>query len=215
MKAKLTGNCYLCGASLGKVAMKNHFLKLHEDSNGGQECLLLKIEGAYNKGYWLYIDIPVDKTLSDVDAFLRRIWLECCGHMSMFCRSGYNDKIDSGSKLKKFPVGDKFFHYYDFGSTTETLITVMGNIMRKQQKDAVRLLARNTPPVSECKDCGKTAEFIYMEPDGNYIFPFYCGKCSRKHDELMMNPITNSPRMGECGYTGDRDIFTFDPASMS
>ena len=81
------GNCYLCGAELGKTAMKNHILKCHA-GEAGQECRLLKIEGAYDKGYWLYVDIPVDKTLNALDKFLRKIWLECCGHMSEFQGAG-------------------------------------------------------------------------------------------------------------------------------
>ncbi len=64
------GNCYLCGAELGKVAMKNHILKYHSGSSEEQECRLLKIEGAYDKDYWLYVDIPVDKGLSTLDRFL-------------------------------------------------------------------------------------------------------------------------------------------------
>ena len=81
------GNCYLCGAELGKTAMKNHILKCH-GGEAGQECRLLKIEGAYDKGYWLYVDIPVDKTLNALDKFLRKIWLECRGHMSEFQGAG-------------------------------------------------------------------------------------------------------------------------------
>ncbi len=43
------GSCYLCGAEMGKVAMKNHILKYHSGAGEGQECRLLKIEGAYDK----------------------------------------------------------------------------------------------------------------------------------------------------------------------
>ena len=43
------GNCYLCGADLGSVAMKNHIPKAHSQENGDKECALLKIEGAYDK----------------------------------------------------------------------------------------------------------------------------------------------------------------------
>lgn len=50
------GNCYLCGAELGKTAIKNHLLKKHGE--GEQECVLLKIEGTYEKNYWLYVDMP-------------------------------------------------------------------------------------------------------------------------------------------------------------
>ncbi|MDR1802869.1 MAG: hypothetical protein LBQ94_04625, partial [Treponema sp.] len=89
MNANSTGNCYLCGAKLIKSAMKNHIIKLHGEDKGGQECYLLKIEGSFLKGYWLYIDVPKERTLADVDRFLRKIWLECCGHMSAFFYPGY------------------------------------------------------------------------------------------------------------------------------
>ena len=72
------GNCYLCGKELGKAAMKNHLLKVHSEAEDGQDCLLLKAEGVYDKDYWLYFDIPVSSSLSTVDRFLRDIWLECC-----------------------------------------------------------------------------------------------------------------------------------------
>lgn len=85
--AATKGNCYLCGAELGKTAMKNHILKEHNGPEDGQECCLLKIEGADDKDYWLYVDIPVNRTLSALDTFLRKIWLECCGHMSGMRRS--------------------------------------------------------------------------------------------------------------------------------
>ena len=214
MAKDLTGNCYLCGVNLNKVAMKNHILKVHGEDKGGKDCCLLKIEGVYDKSYWLYVDIPLNKSLEDLDDFLRRIWLECCGHMSMFCRPRY-DEIDMSSKLKSFPQGDKFFHHYDFGTTTETLITFMGNIIRKDMKDIVRLLARNSPPVFKCKNCGELAEYIYQEHDEEYKLPFYCEECvkSGEYDGMLL-PITNSPRMGECGYGGELDIYTFDPASI-
>ena len=77
------GRCYLCGAELGKTAMKNHILKVHGAEEGGQECVLLKIEGA-DKNYWLYVDMPVTGSLTSLDSFLRKIWLECCGHLSEF-----------------------------------------------------------------------------------------------------------------------------------
>ncbi len=59
---EVKGNCYLCGNELGKTAMKNHILKEHSEESG-QECRLLKIEGAYDKNYWLYVDIPTKYSL--------------------------------------------------------------------------------------------------------------------------------------------------------
>lgn len=197
------GNCYLCGAELGKTAMKNHILKCH-GGEAGQECRLLKIEGAYDKDYWLYVDIPVDKTLNALDKFLRKIWLECCGHMSEF------QGVGKGTKVGKLRTGDQFLHLYDFGSTTYTLVTVIGTTWRPPQKEAVRLLSRNVPPRFPCRKCGAPAEYINIDLLWANEDPFYCKKCARKYtDEEMLLPVTNSPRMGVCGYCGELDTFAF------
>jgi len=221
MATNSTGNCYLCGASLGTTAMKNHLLKVHAgaDLSGdktGQECRLLKIEGAFDKQYWLFIDVPADKTLAAVDGFLRKIWLECCGHMSEFCVEPWQDKIGMTRKLGSFAAGEKFFHIYDFGTTTETLITVMGTTNRKPQKGPVRLLARNTPPVFECEECGKPAVYLCEKQVEPFDTPFYCADCGEKRedDNHFMHKVTNSPRMGECAYDGELDVFAFNPEAF-
>lgn len=208
------GNCFICGAELGKTAMKNHLIKAHGGEDGGQECCLLKIEGAYDKDYWLYIDIPMDKSLSDVDSFLRKIWLECCGHLSEFTGSGHG-KIGKSRKLNAFSVGDKLLHEYDFGTTTETLITIAGVITRNPQKQIVRLLARNIPPQFRCAECDGPAAYICTECIYDSDNPFYCVECGDKHEhDDMLLPVTNSPRMGQCGYDGELDTFTFVPKNV-
>lgn len=197
------GTCYICGTELGKTAMKNHILKTHS-SGTGQECRLLRLEGAYNKDYWLYVDIPVDKTLKALDAFLRKIWLECCGHLSEFQGAG------KSSRIGRFSEGDQFLHRYDMGDTTETLVTVMGTTWRPPQREAVRLLSRNMSPQFSCADCGAPAAYICTECQWDSGNPFYCERCARRHEhEDMLLPVTNSPRMGVCGYTGELDTFAF------
>ena len=73
------GNCYLCGATFAKNAMKSHILKNHTDLQGEQKCSLLKVESADNKNYWLFIDLPTTATLSKIDAFLRLICWNAAG----------------------------------------------------------------------------------------------------------------------------------------
>jgi len=209
------GNCYICGKELGKAAAKNHILKIHDGEDSSQECALLKIEGAYNKDYWMYVDIPLTATLSSLDQFLRDIWLECCGHMSEFSDRGHRE-IGKSRKLSAFQLGDQLLHEYDFGSTTETLITVVGQTRRKPQKSAVRLLIRNVPPQFQCAVCGAPATDICTECVYEIDNPFYCAACGEKHEhEDMLLPVTNSPRMGVCGYCGDSDIYTFDPKRIT
>ena len=211
MASSSRGNCYLCGGEFGKAQVKNHLIKVHDNPDGGQKCYLLKIEGAYNKDYWLYLDVPVTASLSSLDTFLRKIWLECCSHMSAFFGSG-RAEIGKSRKFSALSIGDKLTHEYDFGTTTESLITVMAETTRKTQKEAVRLLARNIPPVFSCCSCGKPATDICTECIYESDNPFLCDECAQNHEhEDMLLPVTNSPRMGECGYDGELDVFAFDP----
>ncbi|MCL1964378.1 MAG: hypothetical protein FWF69_04880 [Firmicutes bacterium] len=146
--------------------------------------------------------------LSSVGAFLRKIWLECCGHLSAFV--GLGGQISKTCKIGAFAVGDKFGHEYDFGSTTETTITVVALTKRAKQREAARQLAGNVPPQHQCAGCGKPAVFIRVECVYHPDNPFYCAKCAHAHEHKdMMLPVTNSPRMGECGYESQLDTFAF------
>jgi len=208
------GNCYLCGEELSKTAMKNHILKKHNNPQGEEKCYLLKVEGVENKNYWLFIDIEVTDTLFELDLFLRSIWLECCGHMSAFSISKY-EEIEMDLELSSFSVGQKLLHEYDFGTTTETIITIVGETRREMYDYSVRLLARNVPPEFSCSSCGKPATLICNECMYESENPFFCDDCGEEHEhEDMLLPVCNSPRMGECAYEGD-DIFDFDPEKFA
>jgi hypothetical protein len=203
--ATTNGNCYICRATVSKTAMKNHILKNHV-SEGNEECVLLKVEGAYAKSYWLYIDLPKTKTLTAVDKFLRDIWLECCGHMSEF-------SVGKSKKLERLNIGDKITYQYDFGTTTKLLITVVAETKRPAQKSAVRLLARNVPNEKQCGLCKKPATLMCIECLWEGEFPCLCESCAEKHENKHVEgclPITNSPRCGDCVYDGENDVYGFD-----
>jgi hypothetical protein len=185
--------------------MRNHILKEHV-GQGDEECYLLKIEGAYDRRYWLYVDMAKDKALSALDRFLREIWLECCGHMSEM-------SVGKKQKLNILDIGDKINHEYDMGSPTETLVTVVAETRRPKQKKAVRLLARNAPIAQTCADCGAPAELICQECRYDSENPHYCEKCAEPHACSMLLTITNSPRNGECGYDGELDTYEFNAAN--
>ena len=214
MASGTKGNCYICGKELGKTAMKNHVIKEHRQGDDEQKCYLLKIEGAYDKNYWILAEFPQGATLAVVDKFLREIWMECCGHMSQFSRSGY-EEVGKSSKLQSFSLGDKLLYEYDFGTTTEAVITIMGETTRKKQKKSARILARNVPPAFKCSVCGDPAGHICVECIWDSENPFLCEKCGdiHEHDDMLL-PVVNSPRMGECAYTGELDVYEFDAASI-
>src|SRR5680860_340212 len=92
MMSKFTsyGTCALCGKRTTKGAMTRHLQKClaeHEPENeGGKTGRLfqLRIEGAGSPVYWMDAEVKASSTLDALDDFLRRQWLECCGHLSSF-----------------------------------------------------------------------------------------------------------------------------------
>lgn len=205
--AKTEGICYLCGQTFTKTGMGAHLRKEICPEGDFQVCTLLKVEGQYDRNYWLYLDIPDTSALSTLDRFLRNIWLECCGHMSQFYRSDY-EVVGKTNRIGVLSKGRKLYYDYDFGSTTSLVITCMGKIARPAQRGAVRLLARNAAPVFPCEKCGHTADWVDVM---NYPQVFYCEECMKNREEGTYLPVTNSPRMGECGYCGKLDKYAYDP----
>lgn len=216
-KSTTNGNCYECGVELGKIQMRNHLLKEH-CTDGDEPCYLLVIEGRYKPNYWLILDIALDRKLSSLDSFLRRIWLECCDHLSEFkVISPKGKSADKTRSLRYFAVGDKLEHIYDFGTSTETRISIVAKTLRPKQKEAVRLLARNIKPSFECRECGKPATGLCQECGGFYKGMLFCDECYSKHpccNEFSATPITNSPRCGQCGYAGELDTYEFNSKTV-
>ena len=100
--------------------------------------------------------------------------------------------------------GMKFYHEYDFGSTTHLALKVVSREQKQFKGRSVTILARNESPEIPCVSCGKPAtqvcaECIYSEAG------WLCEACAAEHEcgEEMLLPVVNSPRVGVCGYTGD------------
>src|SRR5437763_8152660 len=77
-KAKMTQHLKYCKQRAADIAAGA------ESSTKSQKTKLLHIlvEGRYNPQYWMHLEMPASDVLSDLDSFLRDIWLECCGHLS-------------------------------------------------------------------------------------------------------------------------------------
>jgi hypothetical protein len=179
----------------------------------------LLVSGAYATDYWIHLDMPAKATLQELDQFLRDTWLECCGHLSRFSIDGVGyasypmeefDEKGMGSRLEKvLEPGMEFEHEYDYGSTTELTLKVVGVREGPFKGNAVQVMARNEMPVWQCQVCGKNVateicvECIYNDEG------LLCDKCAKKHKcgEEMLLPVVNSPRVGVCGYTGDEPAY--------
>ena len=201
----------------------------------------LMLYGTYNKDYWLIIQIKENATLECLDQFIRDIWVECCGHLSAFDIEGVryeqipdNDFLwgkpaeDMSHKLKEvLEVGMEIGYEYDFGSTTELTIKVVDFYKAPEQKENVTILSRNNPTQFTCSVCGKNPA-VWIDPIKMYNEdPFWCEECLEKYENGELDeeieveesgyllPVTNSPRMGVCGYEGS-DFYPnqFEPDDM-
>ena len=202
------GNCFICGKTVAKSAIKNHIQKYH--NSGGQYCALFKAEGADDKNYWLYFSLALTATLREADIFLRGIWCECCDHLSEFNYEGKT--LSKSRKIYTIPVGSEFTYEYDFGSTTEITLSLVEKVSRQKQKAPLQLIARNEPPPNGlCEKCGAPATRHELS-----IGTRLCDSCKvgngdedEYEDDFDSLPIVNSPRSGVCGYDGDSDRWTF------
>lgn len=151
----------------------------------------------------------------DIDAFLRDIWLECCGHMSAFAVDGQGYASSNAGELgmksmhttklaKVLYPGQKLTYEYDFGTTTALQLTVVSEHLRNSKKKNIDVQARNDPPTLLCEKCGKPAKKVCSICIMELETGCYCAKCARGHEcgEEMFLPIVNSPRLGMCAYEG-------------
>jgi predicted RNA-binding Zn-ribbon protein involved in translation (DUF1610 family) len=189
-----------------------------ETSSSGQsarksDVFHLVVEGRYAPECWMHLEVPADATLEVLDRFLRDIWLECCGHMSMFSiqdqrysvapMADFDDKSMNIRLDAVLSPGIKFCHEYDFGSTTHLTLKVVSQEQKQIKSRDIVILARNEASSYPCMSCGKTAAHVCTEcmwaGDG-----CLCDKCVAGHKcgEEMLLPLVNSPRAGVCGYTG-------------
>jgi hypothetical protein len=189
----------------------------------------LKIAPPGTRAHWLYVEARADAKLEALDRFLRDIWLECCGHLSVF-RAGDTEYYSAGYEIGAFalpgwmgsrarPIERRMHvrlgealacasaplqYEYDFGSTTMLAIQVVGERRGRIGRQGVRLLARNAPPEVACAECGQPAALIgaFCDDDRGFVCEAHRAShaCSQDHEAFL--PVVNSPRMGVCAYAG-------------
>lgn len=213
------GTCSLCGSSCSYQSMSRH-IKRHLESSGVEPsrtegCFVIKVSDEDGL-FWMFLEIAGYRKLSDLDKFLRKEWLECCGHLSSF----YIDELEycsnrhaygalpMGRRLDK-TIGEavKFQYTYDFGCATSLRLAVVAAgvpaFARKQRK--VTVLARHDDVTFNCSVCGLKANHICGDC-GLWNGGALCYKCVRKHKCGMEPMLTTaqSPRAGMCAYNGKK-----------
>jgi hypothetical protein len=214
------GTCNLCGKSFSRSVLTQHLKRCGLPSTRrsaapipaklGHGSFHLFVDAAGAQEYFLHLAVAAANSLLSVDRFLRKTWLECCGHMSAFTieRTHYccepPDDLDAlGMDLELHQAlrpGMLFTYEYDFGSTTELRLKVVGFWERGTKSDEIELLARNDAPTVVCSRCGRQpATKICTDCQG-----WFCIDCALEHGcgEESLLPVVNSPRAGVCGYCG-------------
>ena len=175
----------------------------HDEIGKPQPLLVLRFGPVGAPRYWLIIEAKAGAQLGHVDALLRQLWLECCGHRSVF-RLGRREAAMTTPMATAFArTGSKVEYEYDFGSTTALTGELVGTRLGSSGRVSVRLLARNEPLVWPCGECEAPATVVcpYCIDSDDGLFSMHMPMCTNTDEEIYL-PVVDSSRMGVCGYTG-------------
>ena len=215
-KPQSRGTCQYCSEETTKSGMTKHLAKCEkrfktiESAKQPAETIWhLRVQGAYSKAFWLDLEMRGSAPLEKLDHYLRAIWLECCGHLSEFTIGGWGGTtIGKARKATSvFATGVVLRHLYDFGTTSETDIQVVGfRTGHPLSKHPIYLMARNSSPEALCEECGQPASWLCIEClNEDDKTGFLCDEHVEGHPhENYGEPmrLVNSPRTGMCGYDG-------------
>lgn len=211
------GKCFFCEREYSKSVISRHLnTHLHEKikDNKPGKSFHIKVETDARYGsspYFLSLWINGNTFMEDIDSFLRKIWLECCSHMSAFSYpnrnaghaltkalslmekgdpkafqqliSGFHGEIDMNKKAKDiFHKGDSLKYEYDFGTTTHLQLTVVEEFPVKADESIV-LLSRNEPLRIMCDICHEkpAAQLCSLCYHSGEEAAFFCDACAKKH----------------------------------
>ena len=225
------GGCTICGQVMTLRKMRGHLLGHFGEMAGkrpppGGACLV-RITGYSPIRHWLYVRIGPRATLRMLDALLRDVWVDCCGHLSSFSTDDvsyesspsmdgfdYDDRetatMDVGAARVISEYGSLRYEY-DYGTTTELFVQMVCMCPASGiGKGEVELLARNVDIPHDCTECGGkgTAACLCVNCTWEERDTVMCAACAKEHrhgrgrdsEKVYLLSVTNSPRMGMCAY---------------
>jgi len=213
------GTCSYCGEEIAKSGVTKYLsacpkrqaiIEKAEEKKAASESLYhLRVQDMWRSEFWLDLEMSGSRTLEDLDAYLRAIWLECCGHLSQFSVGGWRGKeIPKNRRIGEiFQREVELTHIYDFGTSSETLIKSAGTREGKPTTShPIALMARNLLPEARCIECQQPAAWLCMEClTEEDTWGTLCDKHAPTHAHENYGepiPLVNSPRLGMCGYDG-------------
>ena len=207
---KSEGRCLYCETLFSQSEIGKHLAKhlgeMEKLSAGKPHSNYCHVEVEVEEMF-LHLLVKGDAPMKTIDGFLRDIWLECCGHLSGFGHKNF--KIKMKDRVEDvFQSKIKLYHDYDYGTTTRVFLNAKKHY-QLNLKDKIILLSRNEPLKFTCSLCKKKPAINICSVCCYEGPAFYCAACSVKHaekcddfEDYAKMPVVNSPRMGECAYTG-------------
>lgn len=216
------GKCRTCGELVAQAGAAGHMAGHWGGSGGGAYALL--IESRERHEFWMLARAARGAFLSDIDARLRRSWLDChFDHVSMMVVDGID--FNGGVVIGEHDPGDMYLrmedhtveevlgsgsvgdYTYDLMPHRSTYLDVraVSECPATGMDRPVEVAVRNERIEHDCEECGARGggRRICIECSSLARDRFMCSACARghRHDgDLRFLPARNSPRMGRCMY---------------
>ena len=149
----------MCGLRATTTKMMAHVqtcVAAHDKIGQPQPLVVLRFAAVGDPRYWLVIEAEANAQLRHVDALLRQLWLECCGHLSAFEIGGVRYAVDAGMyddwdmgeksmrvRLEKvLSPGQTCSYEYDYDTMTELKLRVISEYEVETKGKAIQDCSR-------------------------------------------------------------------------
>lgn len=205
------GKCLYCEEMIDSFEIKKHIEKhlkgIEKEAKNIPTENYCHVE-VVSENYFLELLVKGESKMKLIDSFLKKIWLDCCGHLSGFSHRHY--KVSKSDLVEDvFQPRVKIGYQYDYGSTTYVELKAGKRYTLPIQKKDIVLLSRNEPLPLSCDICHYKIAASLCSCCLRQDESLFCSSCKEKHGEHCSDyldwsemPIVNSPRMGVCGYEG-------------
>ena len=201
-------NCNFCSKKFGIKAIEGHLstcIPNFVNEKSGYLIEFISIGGVINKSYQMFAIFGNKCRFNHIDKFLRRMWCECCNHMSTIDvieevnENETHTNVKFNTLISKYEHANQFIYCYDMGSITNIYFRIIKKLEGINKNTDIELLYRNEPFKIKCdnfKKCKGVAMYVFEQE-------LFCDTCKNnidKENQEYVLKISNSPRSGICAY---------------